>query len=220
MPRKTTTVICQRCGGAFETASHRLARGRGKYCSRACASAAQSRVLRICVHCGEEFTVWPSQVKYGGGRRCSWNCRSYRVERTCATCGQTFSIKRVEARRRGGKYCSLACLRVPVEQRFWRKVVQTACCWLWVGKSRTRTGYGKIDVGGRDGGHTVFAHRVAYEIAHGPIPGGMVVRHICDVKLCVRPDHLILGTNRDNHADYMTRGRHQPGCCAPAITWL
>lgn len=57
-------------------------------------------------------------------------------------------------------------------------------------------------------------HRVVYEMAHGPIPGGLVVRHRCDNPPCVRVDHLELGTKSDNSHDMYDRGRNrnaQPG---------
>jgi hypothetical protein len=69
------------------------------------------------------------------------------------------------------------------------------------------TGYGSLSAGGK----AVYVHRRAYELANGPIPGGLVVRHKCDVKLCVRPDHLEVGTQADNVRDKVERGRHPRG---------
>ncbi len=54
----------------------------------------------------------------------------------------------------------------------------------------------------------VKAHRVSYEIFVGPIPDGLVVRHKCDNKLCVNPEHLEVGTQRDNLLDKIERGQH------------
>jgi hypothetical protein len=58
-------------------------------------------------------------------------------------------------------------------------------CWLWTGGKDT-TGYGRKSVKGR----LQPAHRVFYEAARGPIPSGLVLDHLCRVKLCVNPDHL------------------------------
>jgi hypothetical protein len=53
-----------------------------------------------------------------------------------------------------------------------------------------------------------YAHRRAWEEAFGPIPDGMLVLHTCDVRNCVNPEHLFLGTNKENTQDMVTKGRH------------
>lgn len=104
-----------------------------------------------------------------------------------------------------------------VEERFWEKVPNRPeeGCWEW-GASTKPEGYGQMNVNGRP----AFAHRVSFEIANGPIPAGMLVRHKCDNSLCVRPDHLELGTQTDNMRDMISRGRArhpgQPGELNPA----
>lgn len=77
-----------------------------------------------------------------------------------------------------------------------------AQCILWDGATYP-TGYGRLYREGR----TRYAHRDAYERAHGPIPRGMVVMHTCDTPACVNPDHLKLGTQADNLADMYAKGR-------------
>jgi hypothetical protein len=54
-----------------------------------------------------------------------------------------------------------------------------------------------------------YAHRLMYENIYGPIPDGMLVMHTCDNPQCVRPGHLKLGTNADNTADSLAKGRHK-----------
>jgi hypothetical protein len=88
--------------------------------------------------------------------------------------------------------------------RFWSAVHRSGDgCWLWQLSCNPKTGYGQF----------VFkqvhyaAHRVAYQIAHGPIPSGVLVRHKCDVRACCRPDHLLSGTYLDNARDMAARGR-------------
>jgi hypothetical protein len=80
-------------------------------------------------------------------------------------------------------------------------------CWLWTA-SLIGGGYGRISVRRR----TVLAHRLAWEEANGrSIPDGLFVCHRCDVPRCVRPDHLFLGTQQDNHDDKWRKGRGASG---------
>lgn len=79
-------------------------------------------------------------------------------------------------------------------------------CWLWDG-CITSAGYGRMRVGGRPS----LAHRASYEMHVGPIPPGMLVCHKCDVPGCVNPQHLFLGTQRDNMADMKSKGRASTG---------
>lgn len=76
-------------------------------------------------------------------------------------------------------------------------------CLVWVGNT-DRYGYGFIKIDGKPR----RAHRVAWEMANGrPVPAGLVVRHRCDNPPCVRPDHLIAGTQAENMKDMSQRGR-------------
>jgi len=83
---------------------------------------------------------------------------------------------------------------------FWQKVNKNAgtFCWLWMGCT-DRAGYGVLS--GRR------AHRISWELHHGSIPPGKIVRHRCDNPSCVNPDHLLLGTHYDNAVDrHVSRG--------------
>lgn len=94
-------------------------------------------------------------------------------------------------------------------ERFETKVWKLACepgCWIWMGELRPN-GYGALKIDGRQ----VSTHRFSWETQHGPIPEGLCVLHRCDVKTCVRPDHLFLGTNDDNVADMIAKGRNAIG---------
>lgn len=79
-------------------------------------------------------------------------------------------------------------------------------CIVYTAGNPQRGGYGQIHVDGR----MRAAHRVAWELANGPIPEGMVVCHRCDNPPCIRLDHLFLGTMADNNRDRDEKGRDRP----------
>ena len=80
-------------------------------------------------------------------------------------------------------------------------------CWLWIG-GREGKGYGEM----RDGlGRVAKAHHIAYRLYKGEIPPGLMIRHKCDVRCCVNPDHLEVGTAQDNVDDAVSRDRHSRG---------
>lgn len=91
--------------------------------------------------------------------------------------------------------------------RFWRKVDKKSPeeCWQWIG-GKAPNGYGRIQRGGKKSPY-LGAHRVSYEMHFGPIPDGMVVMHKCDNPSCVNPQHLSVGTFKDNTADMISKGR-------------
>lgn len=97
---------------------------------------------------------------------------------------------------------------VPPIARVWHRAQRRGACWEYMG-SRNDRGYGLLQIWDwptRKQRH-LYAHRVNYEAAHGPIPEGLQVCHRCDNPPCIRPDHLFLGTAKDNSHDAKRKGR-------------
>jgi hypothetical protein len=94
---------------------------------------------------------------------------------------------------------------VTAEAAFWSKVRKSDGCWEWT-SFRTPLGYGRTTYRRRH----ALAHRISYELSHGPIPDGLCVLHHCDNPPCVNPDHLYAGTKADNVRDMLDRGRARP----------
>lgn len=78
-------------------------------------------------------------------------------------------------------------------------------CWLWKG-SKNHNGYGEVSYK-HCHSKRALAHRVSWAIHQGKIPDGLCVLHKCDVRNCVNPDHLFLGTQQDNLRDCYQKGR-------------
>lgn len=92
-----------------------------------------------------------------------------------------------------------------IPRRFWSKVDMASTpygCWEWMA-ARSKSGYGKFRLPTAD----MWAHRMAWELTYGPIPGDQIICHKCDNPACCRPDHLFIGTHQDNATDRENKGR-------------
>lgn len=132
------------------------------------------------------------------------------IDHTCERCGAAFRAKRNANR----LYCSRACAaderRRPLADRFWPNVDRSGgddACWPWTASLTQAGGYGQIWCA--ETGRPEHAMRVAYYLTHGRWPH--TTRHICDRPSCCNPAHLLDGTDADNTADRVDRGRDRVG---------
>lgn len=134
----------------------------------------------------------------------------------CARCRRTLDRRPRDSKLQwvGRKYCSKECANqsrdaTPVYVRFWRYVDKCGQgeCWTWMG-SKDGSGYGRIkDDRGKS---PLKAYRLSWEMHNRPLKDGEVVCHRCDNPSCVNPDHLFVGTQRDNMRDASNKGRLSP----------
>ncbi len=133
--------------------------------------------------------------------------------RVCPQCGVTFELSSTYPQQiLCSRKCWYDCRARPAEERFWEKVTKSTKpdgCWLWTVKPKSKKSpYAAIKIRGKG---SQMVHRFSYELHYGPIPDGLCVCHRCDTPLCIRPDHLFLGTLADNNSDMASKGRAARG---------
>lgn len=139
-----------------------------------------------------------------------------RVSRVCEVCGNIFHVLPSALRNRLAKFCSSPCSArgrtTPLVDRFFRYVGARTPggCILWTGPA-IEHGYGCLSDSGPKKKRHVLASHIAYELFYGPVPNGLHVLHKCDNPPCVAPSHLFVGTNADNIADKLAKGRQSRG---------
>ena len=93
------------------------------------------------------------------------------------------------------------------DELFWKKVKKTNSCWEWTGAKQQ---FGNLFYGWLTRKNKQYlAHRWSWIIENGPIEKGLCVPHKCDNPICINPNHLFLGTQKDNVIDMLSKGR---GC--------
>lgn len=97
--------------------------------------------------------------------------------------------------------------RVHTKETFFKKIRKTISgCWHFTGPLNSH-GYGAVGFHGK----VIGAHRLSYILTRGEIPNGLLVCHKCDNPKCVNPDHLFIGTYKDNAQDMIKKGRRGAG---------
>lgn len=129
----------------------------------------------------------------------------------CA-CGCGQPLKKAKFASRQSRFISGHNNRQSIEDRFCKNINKLGddSCWNWTASTGSH-GYGTLSVNGSP----KTTHRIAWELANGPIPNGMHVLHRCDNRLCCNPTHLFLGTNLDNIHDRMAKGRRKSNIAKP-----
>jgi hypothetical protein len=138
----------------------------------------------------------------------------------CRECEAVFTLPAADVGRGRGQFCTRRCAAKHAQRLRWQVQKRTLAerynamvirrgeneCWGWSGFKHR--GYGRLKSAGPA---AVGAHRLSYELAHGPIPPGLTVLHSCDNPECSNPAHLSLGSNIDNNRDRDSKGRTARG---------
>ena len=139
--------------------------------------------------------------------------RKKTAHRVCKYCNKEFMALQKEVNRGGGVYCNQSCVTAHKNKKkakdtieiFQSNIIVTdKGCWEYQVKGNSF--YGKMTINGKD----VRAHRFIYEYTYGVIPESMLVCHKCDNPPCCNPDHLFLGTSKDNTQDMLKKSRGNP----------
>lgn len=98
--------------------------------------------------------------------------------------------------------------RIPLSDKIEKHTIRIpeSGCWVWMSTIH-ENGYGRVCAGKKP----FYAHRVSYEQKYGPIPSGMMALHHCDVRCCVNPDHIFVGTQQNNMTDKVRKNRQAKG---------
>lgn len=178
------------------------------------------RIEEKCTPADENgCVIWTGHVSSLGTPTITHRKRTLSARRARFECTQetTLPRNRMVVMTCGNRLC-LAVLHMdlkPVNDpvtRFWENVRKSDGCWEWTAyrttaksqRHRGAVGYGRFMVTWR---RVILAHRYSWELHNGLVPDGMVVCHHCDNPACVRPDHLFVGTQKDNIQDMLKKGR-------------
>lgn len=187
----TTKHTCKKCGNEFTRGKAR--KGVAEFCSMACKRTNELHGESNCETCGIKF-LWSRGRKQAKPRFCSHKCRGHTGFRP----GCMFRISELSQEQKLEK----------LKLSFEKNVIRQEGCWGWKGRV-DKANYGIMTCNSNIG--PTRAPRASYIIHKGPIAEGLMVCHSCDNPICTNPDHLWLGTSRDNDNDRVFKGRQAKG---------
>ncbi len=147
--------------------------------------------MKICTTCKKEKIVVH-------GRKCKECRKEYQKKQSAKKREKTCPICEIRHNKMA-KECSMKCKLL---NRF--KVDKG--CWIW-SKSLNESGYGKLQENQKGKRKYLMSHRESYKVFKGNIPKGKLILHQCDRPACINPDHLFIGTMKDNTRDMLYKGR-------------
>lgn len=154
----------------------------------------------ICETCGKEFE-WRKHDSQPPARFCNIICR--KTERSRKTKERNESQFKYENATENE-------IKEKFKRNYEKEVVRKEGCWGWKGY-HDKDGYAQITGYNGKKAIPIKAHRISYEIYNGKIPEGFRVCHTCDNPICTNPDHLWLGTAKENSQDGVKKGRISRG---------
>lgn len=149
------------------------------------------RATHACIPINQRRDYWFDLFKMGmGAKEIS---EDFGLKLATVSAGITARYKTSSGADRAA-FSSRVRIQKPLVDRFWDFVIPepNTGCWLWTGRDNMR--YGIL----KNGRGNVYAHRFSYELAKGQIPDGLVIDHLCNIPLCVNPDHLEAVTQAEN----------------------
>lgn len=159
-------------------------------CFKCCSEKEEVEFGKGCTYCKKcESLRWKERYKKRKEAYSERKKKKYKNDfgHPCKECGLIFVDH--------GDFCSIQC-------KLYNSIEKRNGCWIWK-KDCYPNGYGY----GCFNGKNEYAHRVSYQHFIGPIERGKYICHKCDIKNCINPDHLFLGTPKDNMQDAKSKGR-------------
>ena len=230
MPRHMLEYTCESCSMKFLREPSKIKNKKHLFCSKECRQKhCGSKVIVECSYCESKFKRFLSAVQKKN--YCSQICQKAKRDSkvldmvgnkygnltvldvlpnkgrarylAClCDCGNLCEIIPTSLTSKNSTTCG-KCTGLNVIERFeFYTEKSESGCWIWKGPKCPK-GYGQLRVDGK----MIGSHRLSWELHNGPIPDGLYICHICDVRACVSPSCMFLGTHQENQIDMAKKGR-------------